>query len=103
MYAVIRTGGQQTTVREGEDIDVQKIDGEVGSEIVFDDVLMISDDAATAIGKPFVENAKVVGKIIRQFRGPKIRVYKFKRRKGYSRTQGHRQSLTGVLISEIRG
>jgi large subunit ribosomal protein L21 len=102
MYAVIRTGGQQTTVREGETIEIQKIPGEVGEEVVFDDVLIVRDDKATVIGRPRVEKAKVVGKIVSQHRGPKIRVYKFKRRKGYSRTQGHRQPHTGVLISKIK-
>jgi large subunit ribosomal protein L21 len=102
MYAVIRTGGQQTTVHEGETIDIQKIAGEAGEEVIFDDVLLISAEGETLVGKPRVENATVVGEIVRQFKAPKIRVYTFKRRKGFSRTQGHRQQLTKVRIKEIK-
>ena len=102
MYAVIRTGGQQTTVRTGEIIETQKIEGDIGAEVVFDDVLMVRDGIDTVIGRPRVKNARVVGEIVSQHRGKKIRIYKFKRRKGYSRTQGHRQPLTGVKIKEIQ-
>ncbi len=101
MYAVIRTQGQQTTVREGELVDVNKLPGHIGSEVVFDDVLLVSDGDDIAVGRPTVAGAKVVGEIVSQFRGKKIRVYKFKRRKGYSRTQGHRQDYTKVRIKAI--
>lgn len=101
MYAVIRTGGQQTTVREGETIEINKLAGHIGSEVVFDEVLLVSDGDATAIGRPTVAGAKVVAEILSQYRGPKIRIYKFKRRKGYSRTKGHRQDYTRVRIKAI--
>ncbi len=102
MYAVIRTGGQQTTVTKGETVEIQKIPGNVGDKVTFDDVLLVRDKKATLIGRPRVEKAEVTGEIVSQHRGPKIRVYKFKRRKGYSRTMGHRQPLTGVKITAIK-
>jgi large subunit ribosomal protein L21 len=101
MYAVIRTGGQQTTVQEGETIEVNRLVGDEGSEIVFDDVLIVRDESGTKIGTPRVPKAKVIGEIVAHTRGPKIRIYKFKRRKGFSRTQGHRQELTRVRIKTI--
>lgn len=105
MYAVIRTapsGGKQTTVRPGEIVDIEKIDGHVGSEVVFDQVLLVHDDAGVTLGRPHVATARVVGEIVAQRRAPKIRIYRFKRRKGYSKTRGHRQPYTRVLIKEIQ-
>ncbi len=100
MYAIIKTGGKQYKVSPGERIKIEKIEGEPESEVVFDRVLMIRDEDVK-VGKPFVEGAKVIGKIIQQGRGKKIIVFKKKRRKGYHKKQGHRQYFTEVLISEI--
>ena len=101
MYAVIQTGGKQYKVTPGEELRVEKLDGKVGDEVYFDEVLLVSKDGKVTIGKPVVENARVVAKITGHGRGPKIVVFKFKRRKGYRKKQGHRQNFTGVKIVEI--
>jgi len=82
MYAVIKTGAKQHKVSEGDILSVEKLDGNKGDEVVFSDVLMVSDDKEIKVGKPFVDGAKVVGEIIAQKKGPKLTVYHMKRRKG---------------------
>lgn len=101
MYAVIQTGGKQYRVTPGEEIKVEKLDGNVGDEVHFDDVLLVSKDDKVAVGKPVLKDTRVVAKITRHGRGPKIVVFKYKRRKGYRRKQGHRQDYTGVKILDI--
>lgn len=101
MYAVIRTGGKQYRVSEGDLLNVEKLTGEPGSEIVFNDVLMVSAEDAVKIGTPLVEGAKVVGEIVNEVRGPKIVVFKMKRRKGFRKKTGHRRQLTNLRIKTI--
>ena len=101
MFAVIQSGGKQHTVSEGDQLKVELIAGEEGSAIEFDQVLMISDGAASKIGSPYVENAKVVAKLITHGKADKIKVFKMKRRKDYRRTYGHRQNFTEILIESI--
>ena len=101
MYAVVQTGGKQYRVEEGQILGVEKLAGEPGAEVELERVLMIGDGTSVHVGAPVVEGARVVGEIVRQQRGPKIRVYKYKRRKGYSRTKGHRQSETLLRIRSI--
>jgi large subunit ribosomal protein L21 len=101
MYAVIKSGGKQHRVSEGDFLKVEKIEGEPGTEVVFDEVLMVSKDEETMIGSPLVEGAKVVGEIVAQTKGPKIVAFKMKRRKGFKKKRGHRQLLTGVKIKSI--
>ena len=101
MYAVIKTGGKQYKVSEGDVLNFEKIEGDKGATVSFDEVLLISKDEDVKVGTPFVEGAKVVGEIISQIRGPKITVFKMKRRKGYSKKTGHRQDLTNLKIKEI--
>ncbi len=103
MYAVIRSGGKQYRVSQGGSLRVEKLAGEVGSSITLDDVLMIGGNGDIKIGTPTVDGAQVTGTIVAQGRGPKIRVFKMKRRKGYRRMQGHRQDYTEIRVDEIRG
>ncbi len=103
MYAVIKTGGKQYRVKEGDIIRIEKIDGEVGQSIELGEVLLIADPKEPKIGQPVVNNAKVVGDIIRQGKGKKIIIFKSKRRKGYRKKQGHRQNYTFVRINKIIG
>jgi len=101
MYAVIKTGGKQYRVASGEEVRVERLSGEVGDTIDFEKVLLTSDGDDIHVGKPFLENTKVVGRITRHDKNRKIVVFKYKRRKGYRRKQGHRQEFTQVRIEEI--
>ena len=101
MYAVVRTGGKQYRVAPGDVIRVEKLAGEIGDKINFDDILMVGGEGDPKLGKPNVKGVKVVGKIVEQDRGKKIIVFKHKRRKGYRLKQGHRQLYTGVEIQSI--
>ncbi len=101
MYAVIRTGGKQYLVNQGDFLKVEKLPGDVGDEIVFDDVLLVSDAGGLKLGRPRLEGARVKGTIVEQGRGKKIIVFKMKRRKGYRKKQGHRQHYTGVKVEAI--
>ncbi len=101
MYAVIKTGAKQHKVSEGDVLSVEKLDGNKGDEVVFSEVLMVSDDKEIKVGKPFVDGAKVVGEIVSQKKGPKLIVYHMKRRKGFHKKTGHRQNLTSMKIKKI--
>ena len=101
MYAVIRTGGKQYRVTAGDLIAIEKLTGEPGSTITFDDVLMVGDGDKRDVGAPKLAGAAVAAEVIEQARGDKIIVFKKKRRKGYRRTKGHRQDLTVVRITDI--
>lgn len=103
MYAVVRTGGKQVRVAPGEALRVEKIDGSVGDSVEFGDVLLLRGDAGLEIGKPLVEGAKVLCTITAQARGPKIDVFKMKRRTGYRRKSGHRQAYTEIRVDKIEG
>jgi large subunit ribosomal protein L21 len=102
MYAVVRTGGKQVRMQPGEAVRVEKLAGGVGDTIELDDVLLVGG-AGLKIGTPVVEGAKVIGTITAQGRGPKITVFKMKRRKGYRRKIGHRQDYTEILVDRIEG
>ncbi len=97
MYAIFITGGKQYRAAAGDEIYVEKLEGEEGTEVVFDQVLLAGDK----VGQPFVEGAKVVGEIAKQGRGKKIIVFKMKAKKNYRKRQGHRQAYTKVTIKEI--
>lgn len=101
MYAVIQTGGKQYRVAQGDDLRIEKLAGQEGDPVVFDKVLMTVDGENVQVGKPFVENAKVLGRLKRQDKDKKVVVFKFKRRKGYRRTKGHRQPFSLVKIEGI--
>jgi large subunit ribosomal protein L21 len=102
MYAVIATGGKQYKVSEGDIVRVEKLDGDVGATVEIQDVLMVGGDDAPTIGAPIVEKATVTGEIVEQDREKKILVFKKKRRKGYKKLQGHRQSYTALKIAKIK-
>lgn len=102
MYAVVKTGGKQYKVQEGDVLRVEKLPGEVGSEVVFDQVLLLADGETVDIGTPMLESAAVKGHIVEQDRAKKVLVFKYKRRKRYRRKQGHRQPFTAVRIDSIQ-
>ncbi len=101
MYAVIKTGGKQYKVVAGERLKVEKIVGDVGATVVIDKVLMISDTANTTIGAPLIAGATVSATVLSHGRADKVMIFKFRRRKHYRKTQGHRQSFTEIQIGEI--
>ncbi len=101
MYAVIRACGKQYKVAQGEVVKLPSMDGEVGGNIEFGEVLHLADGETQTLGSPTVANAKVMGEIVRHGRDRKILVYKYKRRKGYEKRRGHRQGFTEVRIMEI--
>jgi large subunit ribosomal protein L21 len=101
MYAVVKTGGKQYKVEEGEVLRVEKIPGDIGEPFSFDQVLMFSDGETVSIGQPVLENVDVQGHIVEQGKAKKILVFKYKRRKRFRRTQGHRQQYTAIKIDRI--
>lgn len=103
MYAVIETGGKQLKVETGMEIYVEKLDVEAGEEVVFDKVCMLGGDT-TKIGTPYVDGAKVTCKVEKQGKGKKIRIFKYKSKKGSTRRrQGHRQPYTKLTVEAIEG
>jgi large subunit ribosomal protein L21 len=101
MYAVVKSGGKQYKVQEGETLRVEKLPGEVGAEITFDDVLLFSDGENVQVGTPRLDNVTVKGTVVEQGQARKIIVFKYKRRKRYRRKQGHRQQYTAVKVESI--
>ena len=101
MYAVIKTGGKQYKVEAGATLKVEKLLGDVGSKVVIDKVLMINDGDNTTIGAPLVAGATVSATVLSHGRADKVMIFKFRRRKHYRKTQGHRQSFTEIQIDEI--
>ena len=100
-YAVIQTGGKQYRVAEGDLIEVEKLDIEAGAEAKLEEVLLISDGTKVSIGTPLLKGAAVTAEVVEQFKDEKVIAFKFKRRKGYHRTVGHRQKLTKVKVTDI--
>lgn len=101
MYAVLVTGGKQYKVQEGDVIYVEKLDAEVESTVEFADVLAVGKEDGLVVGKPVVEGAKVVAKVVAQGKAKKVIVFKYKRKKDYRRKQGHRQPYTKLQIEKI--
>jgi len=101
MYAIVRTGGKQYQVACGDQVRVEKIEGNVGDTVALDDVLMIVNGEEVTVGQPVIESAKVTAKIAEQGKAKKVIVFKKKRRKGYKLRKGHRQSYTALKIEEI--
>ena len=101
-YAVFKTGGKQYRVAKGDTLSVEKLDGEAGAALTFNEVLLVGEGAEIKTGGD-VKGASVVAEIVGQIKGPKVLAYRYKRRKGYHRTVGHRQRLTKVKVTGING
>lgn len=101
MYAIIKTGGKQYKVSEGDVIMVEKLAAAEGESVVFDEVLTVVSDSEVKVGKPVVEGAKVTAKVEAQGKDKKILVFKYKAKSNYRKRQGHRQPFTKVVIEKI--
>jgi large subunit ribosomal protein L21 len=101
MYAVIKTGGKQYRVEQGATLAFERLDGDTGTSVTFDEVLLIGTENETRLGRPTVAGATVSGTIVEQGRAKKVIVFKFRRRKNYKRKNGHRQYFTRVRIDAI--
>ena len=102
MYAIVETGGKQYQVEEGRYLDVELLDGEKDSKVVFDKVVMIVNGKKSKVGQPYVAGASAEGTIVKHDKAKKVIVYKQRPKKGYRKKQGHRQGFTRVMISKIR-
>ena len=104
MYAIVEAGGKQHRVEVGQRVAVERVwpGAEAGAEVTFEQVLMVRDDKLVKVGKPFVEGASVKGTLLRELRGPKVIVFRKKKRKGFRRTRGHRQDLCEIRIDAIQ-
>ena len=102
MYAVIKTGGKQYRVSKDDVVTIERVSGDAGGKVEFDQVLMVGSGSDIKLGAPIVSGAKVIAELVEQSRGPKLIAFKMKRRKGYRRTVGHRQELTVLKIKEIK-
>lgn len=100
-YAVIKTGGKQYRVAVGDKLDVEKLDAAQGDTVTFDEVLASGEGDSLRLGAPFINGGNVLAEVVKQFRAPKVTSFKFRRRKGYHKTKGHRQHLTQVKITSI--
>lgn len=100
-YAVIKTGGKQYMVQQDDVLDIELIQGDAGDAVTFEEVLAVAKDGDLTVGAPTVSGATVAAEIVETYRGPKIVAFKKKRRKGYTRKVGHRQTLTKIKITSI--
>ena len=101
MYAIIKTGGKQYKVAEGDTIYVEKLEAAKDDAVTFDQVLTVVNDGSVTVGKPLISGAKVTGKVLEQGKEKKILVFKYKAKSNYRRRQGHRQPYTKVAIEKI--
>jgi len=101
MYAIFKDGGRQYKAEKGQTVELDRQGPKEGEKVEFTEVLLLHDGQQSRAGTPLVQGAKVVGEVVRNFRGKKVRVFKYRRREGYHRTRGHRSELTLVKITEI--
>jgi len=101
MIAIVETGGKQYKVAEGQYVDIELLDAQEGDSVELDKVLMLVDGKNSKVGQPYLEGAKIKGKVLKNDRDKKILVYKMKRKKGYRRKNGHRQPFTRVMVESI--
>ena len=102
MYAIIRTGGKQYRVKPGDVVRVERLEGEVGASVTLGDVLLVGGEGEPRVGNPLLAGVSVVGTVVEQDRDAKVRVFKYKKRKHYRRTRGHRQAFTAVRIDAVQ-
>ncbi len=102
MYAIVRTGGKQYRVEKGTVVRVEKLEGAVGTKVTLDDVLLVGGEGEPRVGSPRLEGVSVEGTVVEQDRDAKVRVFKYKKRKHYRRTRGHRQAFTALRIDAVR-
>jgi large subunit ribosomal protein L21 len=103
LYAIIESGGKQQRAVPGETLRVERLDAEVGTSVRLDRVMLVSRDGQVSVGRPYIDGASVTATVTAQDRAPKVLVFKKKKRKGYRRTKGHRQSFTALLVEAIEG
>jgi large subunit ribosomal protein L21 len=101
MYAVVKTGGKEYRISQGDLIRVEKMEGKVGDQVMMKDVLMVSHEGQVQVGNPLLANTVITGEIVQQVQGKKVLTYKMKRRKNYRRTKGHRQTYTYIRVKDI--
>lgn len=101
MIAIVETGGKQYQVQKGDRITVEKLDQEPGKKVEFSQVLLVADETAVKVGKPYLQGAKVMGTMVKPIKGPKLIAFKHRPRENVRRKKGHRQQLSIVLIEEI--
>lgn len=101
MYAIIKTGGRQYKVAEGQTIDIEKLEAQEGDTVDFDQVLMVAKDDNVEVGQPYLDNVTVSGEVTRHYKGKKVNIIKFKRRKHHMKRMGHRQHHMQVKINSI--
>lgn len=103
MYAVVKTGGKQYRVSSGDILRIESLEVDAGDEITLDQVLMMSEGGAVTIGAPLIDNATVTAKVLKNGRGKKVEIMKFRRRKHHQKRTGHRQNFTEIEITGISG
>jgi large subunit ribosomal protein L21 len=102
MYAIVNINGVQTRVEPDTVIQVPRLAGEPGAQLTFDQVLLVADGDSIAVGQPYVNGASLTAEVVDHFRGPKLRIFKYKRRQGYRRRRGHRDELTRLRVTGIQ-
>jgi large subunit ribosomal protein L21 len=101
MYAVVKTGGKEYRIAQGDILRVEKLEGKVGDQVTLKDVAMVSQEGEVQVGSPYLAKAVVIAEIVQQAKGRKVLTYKMKRRKNYRRMKGHRQNFTYLKVSDI--
>jgi len=101
VYAIVRTGGKQYRVEKGQVLYLERLAADAGDKVTLSDVLLVSSEAGTSVGAPTLPSAQVLGTVLEHGRDAKVRVFKYKRRKHYKRTRGHRQAYTALRIDAI--